>query len=115
MTTTLNPTPVATIKALVDDLARLDVTPLHLHVDTLKVGDLRPNVSLWTQTRTDFETLCDAWKMKPVERTYTPEGQRAWCAERDTNDRRLLVQCVSFAHHDDWQPRGTATKEGALW
>jgi hypothetical protein len=102
---TLAVTQIATIKALVDTLADLGISPLHLRVDAKHVGDHRPDISLWTQTRTDFERLCAHLKAKPAERRYRPVGQREWCAEHDTDERRLLLQCVSFAHHDDWEER----------
>ena len=103
--TTLSITQVATIKTIVDDLAVLGIAPLHLRVDTLTVGDPRPSINLWAQTRTDFELLCDRWSLKPVERRFSPSTQREWYAERDLDDRLMLVQVVSFAHHADWQPR----------
>jgi hypothetical protein len=101
--------PIAEVKRLVDILTDLDIEPLHLHVDGHKPTDLRPDVRLWTRTRTDYERLLDALKVKPKqrhERRYSPQGQREFYAEHDTDARRLLVQCVSLEHHDDWRPRG---------
>jgi hypothetical protein len=98
-------TQIATIKALVDTLADLGISPLHLLTNARKMSDTRPDISLWTQRRTDFEALCAHLKAKPVERMAHQPGQREWYAEHDTDERRLLIQCVSFPHHDDWQPR----------
>jgi hypothetical protein len=104
----LSVTQIAVVKALVDHLSDLDISPLHLRIDAKHVGDARPDVSMWLRYRTDFERFCDALKLKAKERAYSPEGQREWWAEHDTADRRLLVQCVSFAHHEDWQPKERA-------
>lgn len=98
-------TPISEIKAIVDQLVDLGVDALHLRADAKKVGDLRPDVSLWITHRTDFERVCEAFGAKPVERRYRQAGQREWFAEKDTGTRRLLIQCVSFEHHHDWQPR----------
>lgn len=98
-------TPISEIKAIVDQLADLGVDALHLRADAKKVGDQRPDVSLWVTYRTEFLRVCEAFGIKPQERPYSRTGQREWFAERDTASRRLLVQCVSFEHHDDWEPR----------
>lgn len=103
--TELTITPIAEIKAVVDVLADLGIDALHLRADAKTVDDTRPDVSLWVTYRTEFLRVCEAFQLKPVERRYAGPGQRAWFAERDTNDRRLLVQCVSFEHHHDWEPR----------
>ncbi len=101
---------IGTIKALIDELADLKVTPLHLRIDAKKVGDTRPDVSLWMQTRTDFEALARRWKAKATERRFSPEGQREWFAEHDNDGIRVLVQVVSFRHHEDWEPRQTEAR-----
>lgn len=98
-------TPIAETKSLVDLLADMGIDPLHLHVDGAKPLDARPNIKLWTRYRTEFFTLCERLGAKPEERRFAPAGQREWYAESDTLTRRLLVQCVSFEHHDDWEPR----------
>lgn len=103
--TTLHLTPIATIKALVDHLADLGITPLHLHIDGRADLDQRPDVRLWTRTRTDLFALCDSLGVKPREDRYNPEGQRHWHAEHDTEQRRLLIQCCSLQHHDDWEAK----------
>lgn len=100
---------IGVIKALVDRLAELDLSPLHLRIDTKRVSDTRPDISMWMQTRTDFERLCTALKLKATEARYSPQGQRLWHANHDTAERRLLVQVVSLAHHDDWQERPPPT------
>jgi hypothetical protein len=99
---------IATIKALIDQLADLELSPLHLHIDAKHVGDTRPLVSMWLRYRTDFERFCEATKLKAKERQFSRHGQREWFAERDTEGCRLLVQVVSFAHHEDWVPRSEA-------
>lgn len=103
--TDLTTTPITEIKAIVDVLAELGIDALHFRADAKKVGDTRPDISLWITYRSEFLRVCEAFGLKPVERRYAGEGQRAWFAERDTDDRRLLVQCVSFEHHHDWEPR----------
>ena len=107
---TLSVLQIGAVKALIDTLAELEISPLHLHIDAKSVGDQRPDVRLWTQTRTDFERLCARLKIKAKEARWSPQDQRQWSAEHDTADRRLLIQCVSFKHHADWvaKPRGAA-------
>ena len=96
---------IGVIKALVDQLHELDLSPLHARIDAKRISDTRIDISLWMQTRTDFETFTAALGAKPVERRFSPDGQREWFAEHDTPERRLLVQVVSFRHHDDWQEK----------
>lgn len=96
---------ISTIRDLVLALADLEISPLHLRVDTKRVGDTRADISMWMQTRTDFERFCEHLGAKAKESRYDPEGQRSWSAENDTTERRLLIQCVSLAHHDDWLPK----------
>lgn len=98
-------TPITVVKDLVDSLAFLAVTPLHLHVDTRVMLDQRPRVNVWLATRTDYERVVAALALKSVERMARTSGQREWYAEDDTTARALLVQCVSFVHHADWQAR----------
>lgn len=106
--TALSVVQIAAIKELVDQLAAFGISPLHLNINAKHVGDPRPSMSMWLRYRTDFERFCAALKTKVKERGYSPEGQREWYAEHDTADRRLLIQCVSFKHHEDWQPRSAA-------
>lgn len=101
-------TPITVLKSLVDSLAFLQITPLHLHVDTRAMLDQRARVNLWCATRTDFERLIAALALKAVERPARTPGQREWFAEDDNAERALLVQCVSFVHHADWLPRPPA-------
>lgn len=97
---------IGAIKELVDQLHTLDLSPLHLHIDTKHVGDTRPDVRLWLRYRTDFERFCGELGVKAKAARWDPEGQRSWSAEHDTEERRLLIQCVAFRHHADWQPPG---------
>lgn len=103
--------PIAAIKAVVDLFADLGIDPLHLHIDGARPTDSRPNLSAWCRYRTDFERVCQRLQLKATERRYVQPGQRHWCAERDDDTTRLLVQCVSFQHHADWEPRPTDTTE----
>jgi hypothetical protein len=103
---------IETIKDLVGQLHALGVSPLHLQVDAKHVGDTRPDVRLWLRYRTDFERFCAALGIHAKESRWDPEGQRSWSAEHDMEDRRLLVQCVSFKHHADWEPRPAAKGGG---
>ena len=105
--TELRLVPTTVIKSVVDELVDLQVETLHLHIDGQTPTDARPSIRLWIRTRTDFELVCRAWGLKATEVRYTPTGQRQWHAEHDTHGHRLLVQCVSFDHHPDWQPRPT--------
>jgi hypothetical protein len=102
---TLRLTPIDEIKAVVDTFADLGIDPLHLHVDGKRPLDQRPDIRVWVRYRMEFERVIDAFGAKPKERDYRMPGQREWFAEKDTDGRRLLLQCVSFEHHDDWQPR----------
>lgn len=102
---TLTHVPLGEIKALVDLLAELDVSVLHLHIDTRDMLDKRARINLWISSRTDYFRLCDHLKLTPTEKRYQGLGQREWWAEADTPARALLIQCVSFEHHDDWEPR----------
>lgn len=98
--------PTSAIKDLVDTLDGMGIDPLHLHIDGAKPLDPRPDIRLWCRYRTDFEAVCARLRLKPRERDgYGRMGQREWFAEHDDDRRRLLVQCVSFDHHPDWQPR----------
>lgn len=99
--------PVTAVKAIVDRLADLGIDPLHLHIDGSKPTDARPNVRLWLRTRTDFNRFIDVpalAKKKVEERSgFSKDRQREFYVEDDTDERRLLIQCVSFPHHDDWE------------
>lgn len=100
--------PIDEVKALVDQLHSLGISPLHLHVDTRVMLDQRPRVNVWLATRTDFETFTEVLGVAAVERPARAPGQREWFAEADTPARALLVQAVSFVHHADWLPRPEA-------
>lgn len=65
---------------------------------------VRVNLRLMIVGRTAFEAFCLAIEARPQERIVNP-GQRSWWAESDTKTRRLLVEGVSFQHHEDWEPR----------
>ena len=97
--------PAGRIKALVDLLHGLGIDPLHLHIDGRKVDDLRPNTRLWLRHRTDIERVRQALGIKAKERAGHGPKQREWCAEKDDDGQRLLVQVVSLPHHPDWEER----------
>lgn len=105
MTTEVIVTPITEIKAVIDVLADLGLDPLHLHVDGHVPTDQRPSISMWIRYRTDFFRVCEAFAVTPRERPFTQHGARSWFAESDSVTRCLLVQCVSFEHHHDWEPR----------
>lgn len=67
-------------------------------------SDGRPSVRLTIIGRTAFEAIATAVGATPKERVMRM-GQRSWWAESDTASRRLLIEGVSFQHHDDWEPR----------
>lgn len=69
-----------------------------------EVRDGRPNIRLTIIGRTMFEAVCTAVGVTPKERMTNP-GQRGWFAEADSSTRRLLIEGVSFQHHDDWEVR----------
>lgn len=65
----------------------------------------RPNFHLTIVGRTHFEAVIAALDSPKVTERVMTVGVRAWSAEPDTDDRRLLVEGVSFQHHDDWKAR----------
>lgn len=67
-------------------------------------AEARINIRLTIVGRTAFEQVCAALGAQPKERVIHV-GQRSWFAEADTTARRLLIEGVSFQHHDDWEPR----------
>lgn len=104
-------TPIEEIKAVVDVLAGLGIDPLHLHVDGKRSTNPRPDIHMWIRFRTDFERVCAAFEAGPVEeRRACPHGQREWWATSETSARKLLIRCVSFDHHHDWEPRTAEAK-----
>lgn len=100
--------PMKPIRGLVELLDEIGVVPLHLHIDGPRPTEARPDMRLWTRTRSDFLTVVDAigvkaprdgWERRGARR----QGQRHYAAEADTDSRRLLIQCLSLTHHDDWE------------
>lgn len=111
------------LRALVDILDRLSIQAYTLHVtdgrfyadrspDAVAGSRRQVSIRLTVIGRTFFEGLCAALHAKPTERVVHP-GQRSWWAESDTATRRLLIEGVSFQHHDDWQPRPAKEKANA--
>ena len=103
---------LATIVELLDDI---DCHSFTLHAtDTTFYSARNPegiaggriNLRLTIVGRYAFEEVCARLGAKPHER-IVQVGQRSWWAEADTETRRLLIEGVSFQHHDDWQPRVT--------
>ncbi len=54
--------------------------------------------------RNDFHKLARHYNAKVTERAMQ-HGVRGWWAEADNPDRRLLIEGVSFRHHDDWEAK----------
>lgn len=102
---------LTTIAQLLDELGchsySLHVTDSGYYADRNPERSSEGRVSLHLTIigRTAFEAVADAIGAKPKER-IVHVGQRSWWAEADTKTRRLLIEGVSFQHHDDWQPRG---------
>ena len=71
-----------------------------------KADAKEPRVSLRLTIigRTHYEAVCLALEAKATERVVQM-GQRQWWAESDTSARKLLIEGVSFQHHDDWEAR----------
>ena len=101
---------LATIAALLDDL---DCRSYSLHATDSGYwternpdgdGDGRTDLRLTIVGRTAFEAVCSAIGATPKER-IVHAGQRHWWADADTKTRRLLIEGVSFQHHDDWEAR----------
>lgn len=105
--------PVNELRALVDVLDQIDCHSYTLHAtDSTYYSARNPataegsriSLRLTIIGRTQFEQVCARLSAKATERVFLP-GQRAWWAEADTQNRRLLIEGVSFQHHDDWEPR----------
>lgn len=101
------------LSEIVDLLESIDCHSYTLHATDCTFYSARnPNAEAAKRTdlrltiigRTAFEQMCERLKAKPLER-IVHFGQRAWWAASDTDTRRLLIEGVSFQHHDDWQPR----------
>lgn len=107
---TIRVTPIAELKALVDLLHELDLTPLHLHVDGRYEVAGRADIRMWMATYTQFEQVCKALGVTPREGAAHNRSERIFHAEVDTDTRKLVVSCCSLAHHADWQPRGGETR-----
>ena len=100
--------PIAEVKAVVDLLAELGLTPLHLQVDASHAGEARPSIRVWTRFRAEFEQVAKALGAEVREpRPAGSEGlTREYLAHVDTDRARIQVACTSRAHHHDWIPRG---------
>lgn len=95
-------------------LDRLDVHSYTMHVTdrtyySARLPDSeaakRVDIRLTIVSRSDFMKVCAELKCSPKERIVNA-GQRAWWAESDSPGRRLLIEGVSFQHHDDWLAKG---------
>lgn len=95
-------------------LDRLDVHSYSMHVtdQTYYSARLpeseaakRVNIRLTIVGRSGFMKVCTELKQEPKERMVNA-GQRAWWAEADSPDRKLLIEGVSFQHHNDWLAKG---------
>lgn len=93
------------VAELVGILQRLRVSPTHLYVDWHHTSDHRPDVRIHLKTRTDFERFTAELKVKPNNIRQWQADQVRFEANHDTATRRLLIGCVSFPHHDDWEAK----------
>lgn len=64
----------------------------------------RVNLRLTIIGRGQFEQVCSLLGAKATERIVNT-GQRSWWAESNSDTRKLLIEGVSFQHHDDWEAR----------
>lgn len=108
MTTTLAKPALPALQHLLGLLVEHDITPLHLHADSVATENPRASLSLWTHTRTEIEVLAAALGCKAAEKTAHARDQREFWFHTTLTGVSLLVQCVSMPHHDDWQPRQVA-------
>jgi hypothetical protein len=88
---------------LIDMLTTLqhhDIEPQSLHLD-------RRGLTVWITRRTEFELVVEAIGLTSRESDPRQHGQREFYAHEGKQllDTPLLIQCTSFTHHDDWQPR----------
>ena len=93
------------LQQLIGLLVDHDITPLHLHADSIATEQPRASLTLWTHTRTEIERLAAVMGCKTVEKTGRGRGEREFWFQTSLGDVSLLVQCVSLPHHDDWQPK----------
>lgn len=105
MTATLAKPALPALQQLISLLVDHDITPLHLHADSVATEHPRASLTLWTHTRTEIERLGAALGCKPAERTGRGREDREFWFQTSLGEVSLLVQCVSLPHHDDWQPR----------
>ena len=105
MTVTLAKPALPALQQLVALLVDHDITPLHLHADSVATEQPRASLTLWTHTRTEIERLAAALGRTPAERTGHGRAGREFWFQTSLGEVSLLVQCVSMPHHDDWQPR----------
>lgn len=68
-------------------------------------GAKRVGMHLTIVGRTYYEAVINALGNPKVTERVMTTGTRAWSANADTDDRKLLVEGVSFQHHDDWEAR----------
>lgn len=103
-------TALASIASLINDVGcesySLHVTDRRYYADRLPNSDSAKyvDIRLTIVGRTAFEEIATLLGAKTTER-IVHVGQRAWVAETKSNDVRLLLEGVSFQHHDDWEPR----------
>jgi hypothetical protein len=96
---------IESVAAVIDTFVRLDIMPSSILAQhgsrPGSRGDERPTINIWVTHRTEFEKVCAEFGAKPKEGSSLP-SQRQFYADHYTDDRRLLIQCCSFKHHDDW-------------
>lgn len=101
---------LASIAKLIDDIGcesfSLHVTDRRYYAARMPNSDSAKYVDMHLTIvgRTAFEEVATLLNAKPKERIVNV-GQRAWVAEIYDGSLRLLLDGVSFQHHDDWEPR----------
>lgn len=88
---------LAPVIELLSTLDALGVTPASINVEWRFTDQTNPYLHCWLRYRTEFERLTAALKVKTSSRSPM-KGQRLYSSEGNGP----LIQCMSFAHHDDW-------------
>jgi hypothetical protein len=102
---TIGAATITMARDFLDVLAELDVTLQMLHINTRWALEGAPVVHVLVAKRSDFMRVCEHLGKAPTEAKYQQLGQRRWWLEHDTDERSLLIECVSFKHHDDWEEK----------
>lgn len=90
---------LAPVRDLLDALTDLGITPASLHAEWRYTTQTEPLIVCSLRYRTEFERLTKRLKSKTGDRVDQPGQHRYF-----TTGKGPLIQCVSFPHHDDWEP-----------